>query len=332
MPPEQLVDLVLEGGGAKGLATPGAVIRLLEAGYTFPRIAGTSAGALTAAVVAAVQRVEHTPERRVRRLREILDRLDTARIPDSSVPYAPLLDLVAFPITTGVYRGDYIRNFLHTELKALGVETFGDLRRHDDGDDAGLPADQHYSLVVMATDVTHGRQLRLPWDYRRAFDEDPDEQLVADAVRMSISIPFYFTPRTLTDRRTGEHSTIVDGGVLSNFPVDAFDRTDGRKERWKTVGIRVFPDLPQGLGGVLPVRPSQILRVPALRLLEEVVATTIVGHDQTHLERPEVRERTITIDSSGVQITQFDLSEGQREDLLAAGWRAADDFLHRRGP
>ena len=38
-------DLVLEGGGVKGLGTAGAVIGLLEAGYTFPRVAGTSVGA-----------------------------------------------------------------------------------------------------------------------------------------------------------------------------------------------------------------------------------------------------------------------------------------------
>jgi NTE family protein len=35
-------DLVLEGGGVKGIALAGAVLRLSEAGYVFPRIAGTS--------------------------------------------------------------------------------------------------------------------------------------------------------------------------------------------------------------------------------------------------------------------------------------------------
>jgi hypothetical protein len=46
-------DLVLEGGGAKGLATTGAVIRLLDAGYHFERVAGTSVGAIAAAFAAA---------------------------------------------------------------------------------------------------------------------------------------------------------------------------------------------------------------------------------------------------------------------------------------
>ena len=39
-------DLVLEGGGVKGLGTAGAVMGLLDAGYRFQRVAGTSVGAV----------------------------------------------------------------------------------------------------------------------------------------------------------------------------------------------------------------------------------------------------------------------------------------------
>jgi NTE family protein len=38
-------DLVLEGGGVKGIALVGAVTALADAGYSFPRVAGSSAGA-----------------------------------------------------------------------------------------------------------------------------------------------------------------------------------------------------------------------------------------------------------------------------------------------
>jgi len=50
------VDLVLEGGGVRGIALLGAVLRLYDEGYRFPRIAGTSAGAIVAALVVAHQR------------------------------------------------------------------------------------------------------------------------------------------------------------------------------------------------------------------------------------------------------------------------------------
>src|SRR5579864_6079922 len=46
-------DIVLEGGGVKGTALVGAVAALEEAGYRFNRVAGTSAGSLVAAMVAA---------------------------------------------------------------------------------------------------------------------------------------------------------------------------------------------------------------------------------------------------------------------------------------
>jgi NTE family protein len=53
VPADRRADLVLEGGGVKGLGTAGAVMALLDAGWTFPRVAGTSVGALAAAFAAA---------------------------------------------------------------------------------------------------------------------------------------------------------------------------------------------------------------------------------------------------------------------------------------
>ena len=48
--------------------------------------------------------------------------------------------------------------------------------------------------------MTTGQLVRLPWDYRRVYGLDPDEQSVADAVRASMAIPFFFRPVTLTAR------------------------------------------------------------------------------------------------------------------------------------
>ena len=48
-------DLVLEGGGVKGIGLVGAVLTLHDAGFVFPRIGGTSAGAIVAALIAAYQ-------------------------------------------------------------------------------------------------------------------------------------------------------------------------------------------------------------------------------------------------------------------------------------
>ncbi len=44
-------DLVCEGGGVRGIGLVGAVYALTAAGYGFPRVAGTSAGAIVASLV-----------------------------------------------------------------------------------------------------------------------------------------------------------------------------------------------------------------------------------------------------------------------------------------
>lgn len=307
---------MLEGGGVKGLGTVAAVIRLLERGYTFPRIAGSSVGALVGSLAATG--ADATA------LRRSLARLVLSRIPDRC-PALPLLgEGVSLLTASGAYRGDYLHQWLHRELNSLGVHTFADLRRADADDDPALPPDQRYKLVVLATDITHGRLLRLPWDYH-LFHLDPDTQPVADAVRMSLSIPLFFTPGRLTDPVTDETSLIVDGGVLSNFAVEIFDRTDGAPPRWPTLGIRLLPDLPEGIDEVFPGLGVPLL--PPMDVLKQVMITAFTGHDQTQLERPEVRARTITVDTTGIGITEFDASAEKRRRLLRNGRAAVDGFL-----
>jgi NTE family protein len=252
-------------------------------------------------------------------------RLDYARVPDRGLPRIPVVsEGISLLHSGGAYEGDYIRDFVREELEALGVRTFADLRRSDPGADANLPPERRYKLVVMATDVTHGRLLRLPWDYG-LLGLDPDEQLVADAVRASISIPLYFDPVVVHDATGGEDVTLVDGGVLSNYPIEIFDRTDLQRPRWPTLGVKVMPELPAGDPELFPG-----IALPALapvKLLERVVATAIVGNDQTYLERPCVRRRTIWVDTSAVGVVEFDASEEQREAVIANGAAAAEAFL-----
>jgi NTE family protein len=290
---------------------------LMDADYTFPRAAGTSAGAIVAAIVAA------GADRRA--LEAAMARLDYERVPDVERPGIPIaseaLSLVA---RGGAHPGDYVHQFIATELEQLGVRTFADLRLEDPDADAALPASRRYRLVVMVTDITYGRLLRLPWDYE-LFGLDPDEQTVADAVRASISIPTYFEPQKLRDERSGTVSTLVDGGILSNFPVAIFDRTDGRPPRWPTFGVKIIPALPGADSQMFPALGLPTLG--PLRQLEQVLATAIVGHDQTHLEQPSVRRRLIDVDTSAVGVLDFDVDKATRRKVIGKGRTAAQQFL-----
>jgi len=287
-------DLVLEGGGMKGIGLGGAITALMRAGYGFPRVAGTSAGAIAGALLAAGIDA--------RGLTDAMARLQYARVPDRGLPKIPILsEGISLLHSAGAYEGDYIHGFVRDELERLGVTTFGDLKRD--------------ALVVTATDITRGRLLRLPWDYE-SLGLDPAEQLVADAVRASISIPLFFEPVRLADRE------LVDGGVLSNFPIEMFDRP---KPRWPTFGVKVIPDQPDANTLFFP--GLSLPRLPPVRLLERVVTTAILGHDQTYLDQPCVRRRAIQVDTSAVGVVEFGCGEDKRAALVANGEQAARQFL-----
>jgi NTE family protein len=222
---------------------------------------------------------------------------------------------------TGIYKGDYAHDWVRSQLNNLGVHTFGDLAIHDDS----LPPERRYKLVVTVADVTTGQLVRLPWDYRRVYGLDPDDQPVADAVRASMAIPFFFRPVTLTGS-TGLRSTLVDGGILSNFPVDSLDRADGKTPRWPSFGVTVLPNLPEGNDKVIPaLAPLRMLGAP--HLLEGVITTALVGRDQAYLNEPWVNARTIRVDSTDVGFLDFDISDNEIEALYAKGYAAAKKFL-----
>jgi NTE family protein len=310
-------DLVLEGGGVKGIGLVGAVTALHGAGHRFDgpaRIAGTSAGAIAGALVAAGTPVDE--------LRQTMNELDFRKFRDGGrfghLRAAQGLSLVR---TLGLYRGDYLHRWVGDELAKRGVRTFGDLRISDDAGSA-LPPERSYKLVVIVSDISCGRMLRLPWDYHQ-FGLDPDEQPVADAVRASASIPFFFRPARLA--RPGSRSVwyCTDGGMLSNFPVDLFDRRDGSRPRWPTFGIKLSgrpaPDAEQSRNA----KPITGL----LGLSMALVDTMASAHDRLHLDDPAVLDRTVFVDTFGVKATDFGLTEETQLRLYRSGLAAGEEFL-----
>ena len=313
-------DLVLSGGGVKGIGLVGAVVALMDGGYRAQRVSGTSAGSIVGAIVAAASMGDQLGPEEVK---ELALQLDYHKFTDpGTVERLPVLGpSLAVLRGTGIYKGDYAHDWVRSQLKNLGVRTFGDLAIDDDS----LPAEQRYKLVVTVADVTTGQLVRLPWDYGRVYGLDPDEQFVADAVRASMSIPFYFRPVTLTSS-SGLTSTLVDGGILSNFPIDSLDRTDRRPPRWPSFGVTVLPNLPEGNDKVIPaLAPIRLLGPP--HLLESVITTVLVGRDQAYLSQPWVSARTIRVDSTNVGFLDFDISDNEIEALYVKGYAAAEKFL-----
>jgi NTE family protein len=322
---DKAADLVLEGGGVKGIAHLGALSALEADGYTFHRVAGTSAGAVVGALVAACLQSGKRVSDIVPLLRSGAgkDSIDYAKIPDGRIP-VPVVNQIDEGIAIlqhyGANPGQYLRDWVHRVLKDLtGVETFADLELPD-ASRQDLSDDQRYRLVVLAADVSRGSLVRLPWDYRALYGLNPDEQYVADAVRASASIPFFFRPSALHwGDGSGNVSYVVDGGACSDFPIEIFDRTDGGRRRWPTFGVKLAAR--QG--------PDALVNTVSnvLNFATSILETAVNGNDQIHLADPCVVDRTIFIDTSAVGAEDFDLTPAQQQQLFGNGEEAARAFL-----
>lgn len=312
----QRADLVLEGGGVKGIGLVGAVNTLREAGYSdVQRIAGTSAGAIVAAFVAAGM----SP----RRMHEVMRALDYRRFEDAGLLARFGLPGQAVELLRhgGTYRTDYLHRWVTDELASCGIRTWGDLRYDDPVADATLPPDERYRLVVIVSDLSRGRMLRLPWDYRRLCDLDPDAIPVADAVVASASIPFFFRAQRLTcgPAQHNQTLTLTDGGSLSCYPITIFDRQDGAPSRWPTIGVK------------LSVRQAPVAQwnpvTNPIQMFRRLFATMSSAHDTLYVDQASVQARTVFVDTTGISAVDFGLDAGTRDRLFGNGQRAARDFL-----
>jgi NTE family protein len=310
-------DLVLSGGGVRFIGLVGAVVALMDAGYSVQRVSGVSGGSVVGAILAAASQGNQLS---AAEMKELALSVPLRKWRDAA-PVPLLGPMWGFLRDSGFYRGDVAHDWIRSELKNLGVTTWADLAYDADS----LLAERRYKAVVSVADVTTGQLIRLPWDYRRVYGLDPDEQPVADAVRASMSIPFFYRPMTVTSA-SGRKSTLVDGGVLSNFPIYTFDRPDGRTPLWPTFGITVVPELSEGLGGMVPaLKPLRLLGQSLL--LENLITTMLVGHDQAYLNQPWVSVRAIRVNSTDVGVLDFGVSRARLEELCENGYAAAQAFL-----
>lgn len=297
---------VFEGGGVRGIGHVGAAASLEEAGYRFQRLAGCSAGAIVASLLASgYTGAELTP---------ILAELDYLRFRQEGMLAAmgPAGKAVSLWLGLGVYNADYFEEWLSGLLSAKGIRAFGD-----------LPPGR---LQVIASDVTDKRLLVLPRDLED-FGLDPDSFSIAAAVRMSMSIPLFYKPYRLQGTRGCAH-LVVDGGLLSNYPVWLFDDSG---DPWPTIGFRFLDEedwaCEQEAACHIPGFPSYI---------KQLSATALDGADRQHMAedggdyaRTVTIPVTVTIDgqTKKIRATDFDLTEQESRLLFLNGVKAARLFL-----
>lgn len=288
-----LIDGVFSGGGLKGFALVGALQALEEKGYQFKRVAGTSAGAILAGFVAA----GYTGKE----IKELLDELDMLTLLDARKTILPIsfMKWINLYWRLGLYQGKALENWFLEKLAAKGVYTFSDL-------EPGV-------LKLVASDLTNGKMIVLPDDLEK-YGVTPGSFPIARALRMSCSIPYFFEPVRL---KIGSGDTIVvDGGVLSNFPMWIFDNGSVNKER-PVVGLKLSVRSEEKPG-------HQINN--GLQLFEALFSTMKNAHDEQYISR-KLEKNVIFIPVEDYSATQFDLSEKMKEDLLEKGHSRTVQFL-----
>lgn len=303
------VDAVFEGGGVKGTAFLGALRCFDDAGIKFRKVAGTSAGAITAAMVAAGFTLNE--------LEDILGQLDylndllnkkTSRFilngsPDDDLKN-PLLMVVNLLLVgqQGQYSSEPFLRWLkhHIDRK---IPTFASIQPQS-------RAWYHQrELRVVISDISQKAMRVLPVDLDQ-YGESPRTFSVAEAVRLSMSIPFFFQPGKLG------RSTIVDGGILSNFPLWIYDAPEHQQPKCPTFGFRLVDPEPES------VKPTK----DAVGLFKNMLNTMQVAGDRHYVDRND-QGRVIKIGTMGIATTQFNLTNADKDALYKEGYEKAKTFL-----
>ena len=353
-------DLVFEGGGAKGFVLVGACEEFVRRGHSFDRLLGTSAGAITATLLAT----GYTPDEMLAALAEqengrsvfgtfmavpspfsddelaggamqaLLDGIELHFLPqrverrlDAELLRALATNergrhLMAFIERGGWYGADPFLAWLRRKLDSGpwngGQRQFSGLTL------AQLFDRTRVELSLVASDTTDARMLVLN---HRTSPGCP----VVWAVRMSMSIPLVWN-EVIWQAEWGPYlgrdltgHFIVDGGVLSNFPIELLVSDEphvlkmmGPKGANPVLGLLIDERLPvpqaKGLFVSVNIRPAELRTV---QRLQRLIDTATTAHDKMVIE--EYENIVVRLPAQGHGTTEFDMSDGRSNALVDAG-------------
>jgi len=317
-------NLVFEGGGVKGIAYVGAMGVLEEKGIlkNIKRVGGTSAGAINAVLFGLGYSNAET--------KKILWGLNFKKFLDDS--WGVVRDTKRLIEEFGWYKGDFFRGWIGKLIEKKTKKpdaTFRDI--HEMGEDKGFR-----DIYMIGTNLSTRFAEIFSWEHTPRMP-------LADAVRISMSIPLFFTAK-----RSIRGDVYVDGGVLDNYPIKMFDRRkyigEGEEmhftepeyykdhnKKLEKKGIDVSPYVynKETLGFRLDsAKEIAVFRDQAepethhiddfFSYLSGLIETIMESQASQHLHSDDW-QRTVYIDSLGIKTTEFDLSDAKKKDLSASG-------------
>ncbi|PSL43180.1 NTE family protein [Salsuginibacillus halophilus] len=291
------VDAVFAGGGVKAVAFIGALRAMEQKNLSMNRVAGTSAGALTAALVKA----GYTSDE----LLEIVKNTDPNALLDAPFParLCRLTHWLSVYWRLGLYKGEALEEWIEELLAKKMVRTFRDLPEG--------------SLRIVASDLSAGRFMVLPDDLKE-YGYNPDTFPIAKAVRMSCALPYFFEPVKLKQGR-GRCVYVVDGGVLSNFPLWLF-KNEQEKLRRPLIGFQLKPEIDAAAR-----RPIE----NAVEMYKSLFETMRKAHDLRYIKQTDA-EHIVFIPADQLKATDFQAVAEDLPALIELGEKAAEDHITRR--
>ncbi|MXZ81621.1 MAG: patatin-like phospholipase family protein [Gammaproteobacteria bacterium] len=304
----QSTRVAFQGGGIKSIAFIGAYRAALERGVNFSEVAGTSAGAIIAALIGAGA----TPDL----LCEKAHTMDYAALlapPSKGIGFKPdVYSLLATPFQVFrssplncivkfsrivKYGGAYSSQRIEESINELLQEVLHIHQRTVRFKDLQIPT------TIVAADITNGR--KKVWSSVRTPDDS-----VAYAVRCSCSIPGFFQPVTEGIVR------YVDGGILSSLPAFVYANDSFLSRQDRILAFRFAGDLSEGVES-------------RIELFERVIDTVVDG--AVDIQRNLIQgvyEVGIVVDS--IRSTDFHALNSQRiKSLIDQGYKSTAKFFER---
>jgi NTE family protein len=313
-------NLVFKGGGVRGIAYMGAMEKLDELGIIdeIQRVAGTSSGAIAATLLSFRMPVADTLE--------IFNNLDLSHIPQKSLRdhAGKILTNIANP---GSYRrlfdnyGWYSSEYFYQWISQVVADKCNNNPR---ATFRYFKNSGFRDLYIVASNISRHR----PEVF--SYESTPDVA-VADAVRLSMSIPLYFEALRFDGSQFGQGDFYVDGGLFNNYPVELFDHLEFVRDskkfwesmNWETLGLFLEPD---------EEKYADVAEHP--KNLWEFVALTGRNYYDSHQtyslrNNPLDEKRTIKINDCGVSSTDFEICPGSEiyKKLYESGRQAVTDYF-----
>lgn len=307
-------NLVLEGGGVRGIAFTGALrvldsFRVLEG---IRNVAGTSSGSLQACLLAA----GHT----VAGVQEQIDQLNVQEFNDGR--FSILGGGIRFRKNYGYYRGHSLNEWIGTMLEQATGNANLSFRQLDSLARIN-PRFRH--LYVVVTDLTHQK----PWVLSHL---NVPNMRIRDAVTASCSIPFYFEPvvvnalgQRLPDASKDSNAIyLTDGGLSANFPYWVFDSMPG-----PTLGLTL--DRPE------VVRQFEYngsrntpFRIHTVNDYIESCYNVVIEQQKNSLSPEVLRDHTVAISVGSIKPRIRRMKEAEIAELINNGKAGVMHFMERK--